>query len=222
MATFDPKAFIAEYMPELPPLEEVPEFNLSPTPRLTLRGFNNPNNMEEQRKAKSYILKTIGHFDITKREHKQREKADMVHFVLHNAQHFSIALIVRVLLESRGEFSKTARQIYNYTIKIARWVRTYRQEGEAGLQLKRGRVPGQHDCKRRFNLELIKQAILALGSSGQHHSYAAYYRYYLELERAKNPHFNAAYSKFTEHAKSIIDSDKCVQSVLIALSCPKF
>ncbi len=129
-------------------------------------------------------------------------------------QHFAVALVVRVLLEARGEFEKSNVQVSNMANKILKWMRLYQEKGMEGLQSKVGKQPGQHESKRKFNLELIKEAILALGSSGGHHCYSAYYRYYLELERAKNPHFSAHYSKFVDHARKLIEGDKRIQIFL--------
>ncbi|MFC3847236.1 hypothetical protein ACFOPX_01630 [Helicobacter baculiformis] len=90
-----------------------------------------------------------------------------------------------------------------------------------GLETKRGKYPGQHESKRKFNQALIREAILGLGSSGGRHSYMAYYRYYLELERAHNPHFKGHYTKFVNWAHRLIATDMTLQSVLINASMPK-
>ncbi|WP_041302652.1 hypothetical protein [Helicobacter felis] len=186
-----------------------------PTPRVTLNSFKRTQNLQEEREVRAYILKNMGDFDITKRIHTPQEKHRIVNFIMGTQQHFAVALVVRVLLEARGEFEKSNVQVSNMANKILKWMRLYQEKGMEGLQSKVGKQPGQHESKRKFNLELIKEAILALGSSGGHHCYSTYYRYYLELERAKNPHFSAHYSKFVDHARRLIEGDKTLQSLFI-------
>ncbi|WP_163534091.1 hypothetical protein [Helicobacter suis] len=69
---------------------------------------------------------------------------------------------------------------------------------------------------RKINPDLVREAILAIGSSAPRKGYKAYYNYYMERERETRPDFKHSFNIFMLWCDRIIKSDKKVQSVLLA------
>ncbi|WP_205436008.1 hypothetical protein, partial [Helicobacter suis] len=82
-----------------------------------------------------------------------------------------------------------------------------------GLKRKNSDKPRSN---RKINPDLVREAILAIGSSAPRKGYKAYYDYYMELEKEKRPDFQYSFNNFMKWCDRIIRGDRKVQSVLLS------
>ncbi|WP_163499876.1 hypothetical protein, partial [Helicobacter suis] len=94
------------------------------------------------------------------------------------------------LLESRGAYEKIEqkRHVDNLVLKLRGWQKLDSADPINGLKKK----PRDMSKLRKINPDLVREAILAIGSSAPRKGYKAYYDYYLELEREKTLTSNIA------------------------------
>ncbi|WP_205439264.1 hypothetical protein, partial [Helicobacter suis] len=96
-------------------------------------------------------------------------------------------------------------------LKFRRWQKANKADPYNGLKKK----PRDMSHTRKINLDLVREAILAIGSSAPRKGYKAYYDYYLELEREKNPEFQYTFNPFMVWCDKLIREDRQIQSVLL-------
>ncbi|WP_163532765.1 hypothetical protein, partial [Helicobacter suis] len=163
----------------------------------------------EERKVRQYVLKHMGNFDITKRGHTEQEKRQMVEFLNATRYDFAIAVVVRILLESRGAYEKIEqkRHVDNLVLKLRGWQKLDSADPINGLKKK----PRDMSKLRKINPDLVREAILAIGSSAPRKGYKAYYDYYMELEREKRPDFQHSFNNFMLWCDKLIKKDRQLQ-----------
>ncbi|WP_163566284.1 integrase catalytic domain-containing protein, partial [Helicobacter suis] len=80
-----------------------------------------------------------------------------------------------------------------------------------GLKRKNSDKPRSN---RKINPDLVREAILAIGSSAPRKGYKAYYDYYMELEKEKRPDFKHSFNNFMKWCDRIIRGDRKIQAYL--------
>uniref|UniRef100_UPI0013D1ACA0 hypothetical protein n=1 Tax=Helicobacter suis TaxID=104628 RepID=UPI0013D1ACA0 len=173
------------------------------TPRLTKLSFiyfkgkhaGEYKDLAEERKVKEYVLKNVGNVDIRRHYNTEEEKRQIVEFLNATRYDFAIAVVVRILLESRGCYKELAdkRRVENLVLKFRRWQKANKADPYNGLKNK---TIGKPKSSRKINPDLVREAILAIGSSAPRKGYKAYYDYYMELEREKRPDFQHSFNNF--------------------------
>uniref|UniRef100_UPI0013D79613 hypothetical protein n=1 Tax=Helicobacter suis TaxID=104628 RepID=UPI0013D79613 len=160
-----------------------------------------------ERKARQHILQHMGGFELTKRYHTEAEKRQMVEYLNGTTFDFAMAVVVRVLLESRGayELLEKPRFVDNLVLKLRRWQKAYKLDPINGLKRKNSDKPRSN---RKINPDLVREAILAIGSSAPRKGYKAYYDYYMELEKEKRPDFKHSFNNFMKWCDKIIRGDR--------------
>ncbi|WP_163556384.1 hypothetical protein, partial [Helicobacter suis] len=94
--------------------------------------------LAEERKVKEYVLKNVGNIDIRRRYNTEEEKRQMVEFLNGTKYDFAIAVVVRILLESRGCYKELAdkRRVENLVLKFRRWQKANKADPYNGLKKK--------------------------------------------------------------------------------------
>ncbi len=187
-------------------------------PRITRAAYNpyHPR-ADEIKKVEAYVRQEMADFDVTKHRHTLEEKHRLVSFIDQCRREIAPALVIHVLFETRGA-QPTNYKVNCWLVKIHNWRKYFKDHEFDYNPHKKNHLSEKRKAydkrQTKVNRELLREAILAIGSSAPRFGYAAMWRYYLELERVNKPDFSMAFPRVYTIIKEIIAADKNLQIYL--------
>ncbi|BCD49196.1 hypothetical protein [Helicobacter suis] len=164
----------------------------------------------EIKEVEKYVRQEMADFDITKRHFTFEEKHRLILFIDQCRTEIAPALVLHVLYETRGAEVRQSR-LMKWLSKLGEW-RKYFKEHKLNFDPKRTYHVSEkrldyYKRKTKVNKELLREAILAIGSSAPRKGYKAMYDYYLELERVNKPDFSMAFPRVYTIIREMIEGD---------------
>ncbi|WP_163556127.1 hypothetical protein [Helicobacter suis] len=181
-------------------------------PRITRAAAFNPYHPRagEIKKVEAYVRQEMADFDVTKHRHTLEEKHRLVSFINQCRREIAPALVIHVLLETRGA-QPTNYKVNCWLVKIHNWRKYFKDHEFDYNPHKKNHLSEKRKAydkrQTKVNRELLRQAILAIGSSAPRFGYAAMWRYYLELERVNKPDFSMAFPRVYTIIREMVGAD---------------